>query len=161
MTQHHPTSSLNLRRFTERSEAAPDRQLKKFHGQEDGQHPGKIGRLALFERVGDFSGGNSGLRARASLLSRPFAKTCEKIEALIGGKNLNTTISGRGNIDFYGVRPALERIQQITRELSEVTSDDLSRDDAEKSLLVLDSIFSTLTSMKEWDLPNENLRANA
>ena len=104
----------------------------------------------------DFSGGTSGLRARASVTSRPFSKVCEKIEALIGGKNLKTTISGRGKIDFYGVRPALKRIQQITRELSEVTSEDLSRDDAEKTLLVLDSIFSTLTSMKEWDLPNEN-----
>ena len=104
----------------------------------------------------DFSGGNSGSGARVTVTSRPFAKVCEKIEALIGGKNLETTISGREKIDFYGVRPALKRIQQITRELSEVTSGDLSRDDAEKTLLVLDSILSTLTSMKEWDLPNEN-----
>ena len=104
----------------------------------------------------DFSGGNSGLRSRASLLSRPFAKTCEKIEGITGGKNLQETISGWGNIDFYGVLPTLKRILQITRELSEVTSDDLSRDDAERTLMALDSILSTLNSIKEWDLSSEN-----
>ena len=104
----------------------------------------------------DFGGGNSGLRARVSVRSRPFSKVCEKIEALVGGKNLPKTISGWGDIDFHDVRQELERIQQIASELSEVTSDDLSPYDVDKTVVVLDSICFTLASMKEWDLSSEN-----
>lgn len=94
-------------------------------------------------------------RMRLSVTSRPFSKVCEEIEALIGGKNLQETISGRGDMDFSGIRAELERIKQAASELSEVTSDDLSRDDAERTSMALDSILSMLTSIKEWDLSRE------
>ena len=116
----------------------------------------KLGEWTCASEPLEFKFGNLKTRERVRVSSHPFLETCRKIEELVGGENVLRSNVGWGDIDFFDVWQPIDRIQQIAGELSLVTSDDLSGYDAQRTLTVLETIFSTLVAMKEWDLTSEN-----
>ncbi len=104
----------------------------------------------------DFQRGNSTVRPKGRTLTHPFLEACQKIEALLGEEGVLKTNVGWGDIDFFDVWQVLDRILQMTRQLGEVTSNDVSALETNRTINVLESILSTLEEMKDWNLSREN-----
>lgn len=108
------------------------------------------------ERLIEFKDYTSRMRARLSVLSRPFLKFQEEISELIDKHTGLRTESDWGTVDFFEVRDVANRVRQLSDQLSDITSDDISEDEIQTTTVALERVVDVLRRIRKWDLTDKD-----
>ncbi len=95
-------------------------------------------------------------RARLYLTRRPFLKYHDEIAKIVDERTGLDADSVWGTVDFFDVRNVAIRVRQLSEQLSEITSDDISEDEIQVTTAALERMLVVLRNVKNWDLADKD-----